>query len=43
LIQHRQLIGMEEALQQQDRAFPALLAQQDRLFQVEQGETIRRA
>ena len=40
LIQQRQILRMEESFQQQDRSFPAALAQQDGLFQIQQGKTI---
>ncbi len=40
LIQQRQILRMEEPFQQQDWSLPAALAQQDGLFQIEQGKTI---
>jgi len=40
-IQQRQLVGVKEALQQQDRPLPAALAQQHRLLQIQQGKTVR--
>ena len=43
LIEQRQLIGVEETLQHQNRPFPAVLAEQDRLFKVEHREAISAA
>ena len=40
LIQQRQILGMEEPFQQQNRPFPAAFAQQDSLFQIEQRKTV---
>ena len=34
-VQQRQIVGVEKAFQQQDWPFPAALAQQNRLFQIE--------
>ena len=39
-IKQRQLVGVEKAFQHQNRPFPAALAQEDRLLQIKQRETV---
>gem|GEM_PF-6681318 len=41
-IKQRQFIAVEKAFEHQDRPFPAALAQQDRLFQIEHRKAIGR-